>query len=298
MGCVRIFRKDWIIIIYMTKELRKWLPPVLNRDIYNINARVKNNRYLKLASKNSSLKGIHNGESCFILGSGGSLGDVDLRKLKNKNIISINNLFIIDGYKEIVSGVGAKYHLAAPLHPPNDRKVWSSWLRAMEETVPCRVKMLFGVNSYENNTHSLVSEQGLFLSHECYYFVPVYNRFSCTTHFTKRYIDLSGPVMGAGTASVYALMYAAYLGFSKVFLLGVDHDHIIKKTNGASMRVYTNAIHQNNERLSDNEELFRKQANTFTQYKIIRDSSNFTIINLSPVSLVDFFEYEQVKNIL
>lgn len=285
-------------MFFMNKTMGRWLPPVIYRDLYNLRARVRNLSSFKLVKKNSSLKDTHGADECFVLGSGPSLASIELRKLANKNVISVNNLFVCKGYQEMMSGDGAKYHLAAPLHPPNDREVWRRWLKEMDEKVPSEVRMLFGVNDYKNNAHSLISQEGFFLNNECYYYAPTYYRYSCVAGFNKKHLNLSEPVMVAGTASVYALMYAIYMNFKKIYILGVDHTHVLSKSQDVPLRIYDGATHQKQDIMTDNEDIFRKQANTFAQYKFIRDATNSRIINLSSISLIDFFDYEELESVI
>lgn len=59
------------------------------------------NKYRKYIAKNKDLKGIANGNSCYILGNGPSLKKVDLTLLKGKNIITVNKSVCTSIFSEL-----------------------------------------------------------------------------------------------------------------------------------------------------------------------------------------------------
>lgn len=99
--------------------------------------------------------------------------------------------------------------------------------------------------------------------------------------------------MTAYAASVYGLLWASFLGFSEIILLGMDHDYFLYESE-ADMRMYSTAIHQKDEfartfgdRFYTQE--FLRQYSIFTQYELIKDNSTSKILNASGGGILRVF---------
>ncbi|HRG63802.1 MAG TPA: hypothetical protein PLP75_12400 [Burkholderiales bacterium] len=283
----------------MKKTIKLFIPPI----VINIITKLRDNKifaeFKQLTQKNIKLHNKHLGERCFILGSGPSIKSQDLTLLKNENFIALNNFYVHNSFQEMTSGIGSKYYLTAPTHQPQTRQEWVNWLSDMSNNMPTKVQMLFGINNYPDNIHNIVSEAQLFTSNELYWYYPQ----SYTSD--KLSLDLVSPITSAGTASIYALIFALYMGFKEIYLVGCDHNYICLK-NEKDYRFYEKALHQNNEEARINELVssstntreFASQSQIFNLYNKLHKSTITNIYNLSSISLLDIFPNREFDTIL
>ena len=101
----------------------------------------------------------------------------------------------------------------------------------------------------------------------------------------------------AENLSIKALIFAIYMGFSEIYLLGMDHNYICN--NESYYRFYKNGIHQKNEDekilkgASLTKHLSFSMYNIFHQYELLSNNSHTKIYNSSRDSLLDVLKYVQ-----
>lgn len=201
-------------------------------------------KYKSLVSKNSKYKGRGVGKRVFIIGSGNSIKKLDLMKLKDENVIILNNGVAINSYDEIMSGSGVKIHLIAPIHLPQSDMEWISWFKRLEKEIPINVNVFFGLNEYKRNAKILIEENGLFPKHDLnWYFV---GKIFLETGSIEKGLDLTSSIFAGEAASIYGLILAEYIGYEEIYLLGMDHDYFLYEDE-SEMRFYSKSEHQNNE---------------------------------------------------
>ena len=209
-----------------------------------LNFEIENSKGKSANVVKSKYKGIGKGQRVFIVGSGNSIKKLDLMKLKDENVIILNNGTAIDGYDEIMSGAGIKSHLAAPIHPPQTDKEWISWFKKLEKEIPVYVNVFFGLNAYKRNAKELIFESHLFSNHDLnWYFV---GRDMPESGSLVKGLDLTKPIFAGEAASIYGLILAEYMEFQEVYLLGMDHDYFLYDDE-SEMRFYRGSEHQENE---------------------------------------------------
>ena len=277
--------------------LEPWVPPVLMGLLYDVKSFIAYQKFHCLIKNNIDLKNIHYNERCFIIGSGPSIKKQDLRPLRDEIVIPLNNFYVHPDFQEIMSGHCPKYYLTAPLHPPKTRNIWVKWLADISTYVPEHTKMIFGVNGYVDSAASIIKENNFFPENEIYWYLPT-DRHIDKYGFSQRFIDIIQPVMISGTASVYALMFATYMGFKEIYLLGLDHSSICSKISSREVRFYSNALHQKEEKPPARINTFLNHRNIFLQYESIKNCTESKILNLSHSSLLDVFEFERIETIL
>ncbi|WDE95973.1 hypothetical protein PQO03_09630 [Lentisphaera profundi] len=239
-------------------------------------------------------------KKCFIIGSGPSIKDQNLKLIRGHQLIFLNNMFV---HEDLISlcDYNDVYLLAAPLHPPQSREEWRSWLKEMNQKVPSSVKLIFGLSDYKDNVKSIIEENNLFKNHAIRYYLPYYY-FSAN----KISFDFDKFVSLASTASVYAIMFSIYSSVKEVYLLGIDHSYILYE-NTSEMRYYSSAKHQKNEEercqetadFSACRHFFKSTAEIITQYELLGVNDvqiysiskstllkSFPIVDLETMSLV------------
>ncbi len=97
---------------------------------------------------------IHKGERCFILGSGHSIKEQDLKRLAGEIVITQNHFHA----HEHIRIINPAYHVIVPKYQPMEfDDDWRAWLKSMNERLPQETILFFG-----KNTKYLVDELGLF----------------------------------------------------------------------------------------------------------------------------------------
>lgn len=291
----------------MKKLIKSLIPPILWDKMQYIKSYKHFVKYKNLVAKNIELKDIHKGKRCFILGSGPSIKKENLKPLKNEIVFALNNFYVHEDFAEIMSGDVPKYYMTAPIHPPQTEDEWKRWFEDMESHMPKRTNMLFGLNAYDGNIKYIFEKYGIFKEHRInWYFAGVntgeyYN-------FNQKDIDMRNIVWSANTVSIYALIAAIYMGFDKIYLLGMDHTNICFKDNKVERFYKENAKHQENnieiEYLNNVNYKKNKFINTYflwSKYIYIEKYTKLKsqeIINLSQESIIDIFINDNFKTVL
>ncbi|MDA9054193.1 hypothetical protein N9H51_01635, partial [Gammaproteobacteria bacterium] len=73
------------------KLLKKLVPALFFIVYYHFKSSYYYLKYKKKFLKNLYFKNLMNGQRCFIVGTGNSISDIDIDKLKNENIIFLNS---------------------------------------------------------------------------------------------------------------------------------------------------------------------------------------------------------------
>ena len=281
------------------QKIKYWLPPIIFDKLQYLKAYKNFLQYKNLVTNNIELKDKHKGKRCFILGSGPSIKQEDLKPLKNEIVFALNNFYVHADFKTIMSGEVPKYYMTAPIHKPQTEKEWKDWFEDMEKFVPQSTTMLLGLNSYKENIKYIFDKYSVFQKHNInWYFAGV--NINDFYQFNIKDIDVSNMIWSANTVSIYAIIMAIYMGFDEIYLLGMDHNYMcIQKEN--NYRFYQNAIHQRKEiertNFSNTNE-FLATGKALLLYEILYKNINTNIYNCSDNSLIDTFEYQNLKDIL
>jgi hypothetical protein len=275
----------------MKKLIKSLMPPLLWDKLQYARSYKHFLKYKDLVAKNIELKDKHKGKRCFILGSGPSIKEEDLKPLKNEIVFALNNFYVHEDFDEIMSGDVDKYYMTAPVHLPQSEEEWKSWFEDMESHMPESTNMLFGLNGYDGNIKNLFEKYGIFKEHKInWYFAGV--NYS-EDNFNNEAIDITKPIYTGEAVSIYSLILAIYMGFDEIYLLGMDHDYFLYEDE-SKMRMYSSAKHQQNEferTFGDtfHTKEFLRQYNIFSKYKAFDDNSKSKIFNASNGGILKVF---------
>lgn len=161
----------------------------------------------------SHLKGIHEGERCFIVATGPSLRIEDLDKLKEEYSFSVNSIFLATQETDWRS---TYYVCLDERHFDNMLKKYPNQINEI-----CKENKFFNITTRKSNINSLKKiEKKLF--------IPI-SRINQLNYTGKRNPDKfffrTNPVQGiynSGTVTNSAIILAMYMGFNKIYLLGTD----------------------------------------------------------------------------
>jgi hypothetical protein len=294
----------------MKQQLKKiyqkskyYLPPILFDKLIYLRAYKGFLKYKDLVSKNIELKDKHKGERCFILGSGPSIKKEDLKPLKNEIVFALNNFYVHPDFDIIMSGEKAKYYMTAPIHPPQTEDEWREWFSDMEKHIPKTTTMLLGLNSYKGNIKYIFDKYSLFNEHKIYWYYAG-RQVNEYYQFNKKDIDITNMIWSANTVSIYALIFAIYMGFDEIYLVGMDHTQICNTSpQQTKIRFYDKAKHQKNEKplnVSDKLTQVNQYMSRYIQWKQYFNLSELgvKIYNTSDESLLKLFDYKSLKEVI
>jgi hypothetical protein len=160
----------------------------------------------KFAPKLRQFKDIHKGEDCFILGNGPSLNKIDLTPLAKYHTFGQNKIFLIFDKVDI----NLSYLVSVnPLVTQQSAREF--------ETMKCPVFLSYTA------AKGVVEDR------------PHIQRMH-TLNTWSFYDDLTQPICEGNTVTFVSMQVAYFMGFRRVFLLGVDHSF---KQSGASHEVQT-----------------------------------------------------------
>ena len=272
----------------MTKNnIKKYLPPIII-DFYRIlfsylNFLTYPNK--KLFIKNRSLKNSGSGKRAFLLATGPSIKDENLKQLAGEDCFTVSNFFL----HEDINLINPKFHFFAPYHKPLILENYIEWLRQADKALPNDTKIFLG-----HTTQDLVTKYKLFPEREVYY-LYLSNYFST---------DITGPIMFPQTGPLMIIPVLIYMGYEKIYLLGCDHnvlrdfkkpaEHFYNKSlevrkNSSDENAWDNIINE----LDTTKNIFVQYKN----YKLILEE-NMEIINLSKDSWLDIFKILNLNNVL
>lgn len=143
-------------------------------------------------------KDIHRGESCFIIGNGPSLNKMDLSLLKGHRTFGLNKIFLLFDRVDL----DISYHVSV------NSLVIEQSIREFE-ALKCPSFLSFGAarNCTRNRDHVYM------LATDSYFATP-YSFYSDPLH----------PMCEGFTVTYVALQLAYFMGFTTVYLIGVDHN--------------------------------------------------------------------------
>ncbi len=102
----------------------------------------------KAPSKNATLKNRHAGETCYVLATGPSIKNFDLKRLKGQYCIALSN-FIVHPDFELLN---PEYYCIAPFHDPITEEAWRNWMTSLDQKTGKGTKFFFGASDLERNT--------------------------------------------------------------------------------------------------------------------------------------------------
>ncbi len=266
------------------------LPPAMARWVINLLVSIRAGDYLKELSENTSLHNKYQGQRCFLLGSGNSIKQEDLAPLQNEHLFALNNFHVHPQFRSIFTGEGDKFYFIAPIHPPQTEAEWVDWIQGIEQNVPSHAHFIFGLNRNRYNLKYLINQHGLLKGRGINWY------FSGSKHREGDAIDidLTCSIIGAEAVSVYAIIAALYMGFSEIYLLGMDHDYFLYD-NEEEMRMYAKAPHQQDELARTfGDAFYRKellrQYEIFTKYQDLNQQFPGRIFNAGQGGLLRIFQ--------
>lgn len=203
-------------------QVRAFFRPVMDvkkRRLHERYLRSPDSWYLK------TLKGIHAGKRCFIIGNGPSLCGEDLNKLKGEYTFAVNRIYEIFDQTDW----RPTYYVAADpkFLETNFEELKNNELGHMFLVAGEKVRLDYPI---QKMTRIFVSSD--------YYFDPYQNRYNMWSACIST--DISQVIFTAGTVVFATLQLALYMGFAEIYLLGIDFSYAVTRDAEGSIHVYEN----------------------------------------------------------
>ncbi len=265
------------------KQIAFWTLPPGFQDIFRSirNKTISNNRHshkgYAITKQNRELKNIHQGNRCFILATGLSINDQNLKLLKNEFCIAVSNFYLHPDFRLI----DPQYYCIAPWHPPHNIENYLQLLKEIGD-ISKKCSFFLGINEYAR-----VNQNNILLDHNVYY-------HNTSAIELDKDVDLCQPVLSPMSVTIMALQSAIFMGFSEIYLLGCDHDSILNFSGKfANQHFYP----EEKAKLITDISTFKPELlnyirlwNQYEMLNTIAQSKNIKIFNATKRSLLDVFD--------
>lgn len=155
-------------------------------------------------------KNLHKGQRCFIIGNGPSLNKTDLSKLKNEVTFGVNSIFLmtdLNGFIPTYYSVCDSHVIAENVDRILDYPVQYKFFPSIFRKYIPSIK--------RSNVSFFMMNRG-------------YNEVTSPNYSIPRFsADISERVYDGQTITYINLQMAYYMGFSEVYLIGVDFSYVI-----------------------------------------------------------------------
>ncbi len=231
--------------------------------------------------ENSILKEMFIGETCYVISCGPSLNNFDLSNLIGKKCISVSNSFVHPYFEKINS----VFHVFAERHNPITIDQYNAWFSDCKAKANPSTKILVSANDF-TQAETIFTEN------------LVYRYQSGNGDYP---IDFVQNIPSYNTVVHIALYLAEYLGFSTIYLLGVDHDQILNfgRSNHFYKEEDSELVKNGYDEWSyvDLQYEFQSYATMWSIYRRIKENSRAKIYNLNLDSLLNIFEKKLLSDL-
>ena len=247
-----------------------------------------------LFKKISKFKNTHKNNTCYIIGTGPSVNKFDIKNLKNEFVIGLNFSFLHQDFKLL----NKKYICLAPNHHPLNFDIWFNFFKKIKNISINQIFIGDAPYAYSISNFLKIDKKNSLnnLSLLNYYASPIINKKNI--NFSNLH-DLSiGPLISPITTLVTSLQLAYYMGFTKINLIGIDHDILssyeLTQNGTANSHFYSDLQnHETKNNLLNKKNIFKWLYNAWIQYEILNDfylKKGVKIINLNNESFLDVFD--------
>ncbi len=282
-------------------------PPIYRKIKKIIEQKRLYRKYQPTLEKNRGLKNIHKGKRCFIIGTGPSINNQDLAKLKNEYTFAVNTFWNYPRYKEI----SPKYYVLTDSDLfPNKQGRGELWQTEILKKTPviesCSDTKLF----LHITGKTFIEENGLFRNNEIYY-LAFNGHFRDNLNFN---IDLDKVIPNTKNVMVASIIAAVYMGFEEIYLLGCEHSFLAQPAQDyyRKFKEFYKTEYDDNDQgqkikyamdiMSYESHIHHIQV-LFKNYRLLREKlaqekPTVKIYNATPNSFLDVFPFVKYEDII
>ena len=177
---------------------------------------VRNDPLFELIQSNEIFRNAHKGKRCFILCNGPSINTQNLHLLEDEIVFSVSN-----GYRhpDYLAFQPAFHCVPSIVYSEKfTESIAVDWFREMDKGIGSATLFL------STNEYDLVQRYQLFQGRKVHY---VYLGSPWENGRSSVY-DICNKIPGVMSVSILCLMLSLYCGFDNVYLLGTEHDVLIR----------------------------------------------------------------------
>tara|TARA_B100001175_G_C19417128_1_gene594194 strand:+ start:179 stop:967 length:789 start_codon:yes stop_codon:yes gene_type:complete len=260
---------------------KKYFLPLFFIDIVRILRALKLKiTYKNILRPNIDHKDKFQDEDVFIIGNGPAITNENLSKLRNKNIITMNDFHKSMFSKEmnIVAHCSGEPHTSSAWTDPSimieNIKAESFWFNIFDYTVMSKIETITKDINYVNPGYS--------------------------SEFFKSKINLCGICFNYQTTAQLAIQVAIYMGFKNIYLLGFNHDWLASPK--MTKHFFSNEK-QENDKIDEKSyldliEMCSDIWNMYSTLNLCSQKKSARIINLNKESFLDVFEFQEFDDVI
>ncbi|MCI5130354.1 MAG: DUF115 domain-containing protein [Candidatus Electrothrix sp. EH2] len=232
----------------------------------------------------------HKGKECFIIGAGPSVKSQKIENLAGRKCISVSNVYV----HPMIKAIQPVYHVLPNIFKSHkglyeDRK-FIEWLEDMDGVLPSLTKIVMhiGDKEYIDKFEIFKKRDVLWYGHKKWDEGPI----------TELIPEIFPSVW---SVSETALALAIYIGFSPIYLLGMDHDWFNGLFNYFFDHRKEHILAPDEKKIDfvDSEFQMRRHAFIFRKYKELYSlHGNIFNCNSNKNSYVDVFPKIELDNVL
>lgn len=273
--------------------------------------KILNFKYKKVLAENKSIKNAFQNKRCFIIASGPSVAQLDLRCLKNEYTIVFNEFDKLQQAKQIIPTyyifADTCYFSQAPDH------YFTQQFLNKQNVIDSKTGIIINILGKD-----FVESNNLFKQHKVRYVMPN----GIISPYFGFNIDLDRVVPLPKNSVIMSIMLAVYAGFKEIYLLGCEHSFLNQPIGIGKSLTYTHAYSSDLDEFShitDRQtakqyyverdldlnyetniahilQLFKNYR--FLKEKLAKERPDVKIFNATPNSLLDVFpmvKFEDIK---
>lgn len=212
----------------LSNIVNEWVPPRLLRLIRQRNHYFQPKSIRKSIASNKVFHNIHQGERCFILATGPSISGQDLMPLSKETCISVSDFYLHPSAHEILP----KYNVIAPNHAPFKFESLAKLVDDINLIYNGRNHLFSGNTNYQYSFSKYITDNPEKLENNLtlinYQSAPSLDEYNFKDDSLW---DITKTPFAPRTVVYSAIQVAAYMGFSEIYLLGCDHDYLMRYFN-------------------------------------------------------------------
>lgn len=302
------FKLRVVIMIFSPKwnsQVSHWLLPsgiksALSSSYGSIRASMLPLEIKRLFQKNKRYYNIHAGQRCFILATGPSINKQDLKPLRNEICIAVSEFYLHPD----ISTISPAYHVLAPHHVPYNFDMVRKTFEAFHTYYQNEVNIFLGYNPYKYSYLNFLMNHPEFNNENIYFLNYCYASVLEESNYSKADLwDITKRLFGPRTAVYSAIQVAAYMGFSEIYLLGCDHDHLSDVNRGRSTHFFPDSKGETDDRNEwpSTEQLLYALYLRWRQYRLMQEyleKKNQRIFNATAGGMLDVFPRVDLKRLM
>ena len=234
-------------------------------------------KYRSIVKKNKQFYNMHQGEKCFILGTGPSLKKVDPKLLKDEIVFGVNFLYKSDFLEHINPSYYCLYDQI--FHTTHIEEV-KQLINLLPET-----NFFMRTKAYKNINEKIKKKDNIYFQHCNLY------QFNDFIH-----VDMEKNITAPFNVLIGCIQTAIYMGFSEIYLLGSDFNsfatpNVLHFYDMENASVRTRSL---------GDELKEYSSVAYHHYALHKyaNSKGIKIINLTEESLLDAYPIEKIEDVL